>query len=128
MTSTVPAPKRITGMASVLYDLRMICWLFCLAEVRSGVGVVKNPEPGVILAERKSCLFSPDRDLSFHQIVFEYSVSVSIQITPDWLFISSASFDTTPLPAAILPSVDFYLLVLPSEYLPLLDSCLTPYA
>lgn len=26
--------KRITGMASVLYDLRMIRWLFCLAEVR----------------------------------------------------------------------------------------------
>lgn len=38
---------------------------FCLAEVRGsqkwGVGVVKNLEPGVILAERKSCLFSPDR-------------------------------------------------------------------
>lgn len=57
-------------MASVLYDLRMVCWLFCLAEVRSGVGVVENPElgvvknlgSGVILAERKSCLFSPVRD------------------------------------------------------------------
>lgn len=53
-------------MASVLYDLRMIRWLFCLAEVRSsqkwGVGVVKNLEPGVILAERKSYLFSPVRD------------------------------------------------------------------
>ena len=64
MTSTVPVPKRITGMASVLCDLRMICWLFCLVEVRSSqkLGVVKNLEPGVILAERKSCLFSPDRD------------------------------------------------------------------
>lgn len=53
-------------MASVLYDLRMICWLFCLAEVRGsqkwGAGVVKNLEPGVILAERKSYLFSPVRD------------------------------------------------------------------
>ena len=49
-------------MASVLYDLRMVCWLFCLAEVRSGVGVVKNLESGVILAERKSYLFSPVRD------------------------------------------------------------------
>ena len=28
-------------MASVLYDLRMICWPFCLAEVRSGVGWLK---------------------------------------------------------------------------------------
>ena len=45
-------------MASVLYDLRMICWPFCLAEVRSGVGVVKNLELGVILAEGKSYLFS----------------------------------------------------------------------
>ena len=35
MTSTVPVPKRIIGMASVLCDLRMICWLFCLVEVRS---------------------------------------------------------------------------------------------
>lgn len=39
---------------------------FCLAEVRGsqkwGVGVVKNLEPGVILAERKGCLFSPVRD------------------------------------------------------------------
>lgn len=39
---------------------------FCLAEVRGsqkwGVGVVKNLEPGVILAERKSYLFSPVRD------------------------------------------------------------------
>ena len=39
---------------------------FCLAEVRGsqkwGVGVVKNPEPGVILAEGKSYLFSPVRD------------------------------------------------------------------
>lgn len=38
---------------------------FCLAEVRGsqkwGVGVVKNLEPGVILAERKGCLFSPVR-------------------------------------------------------------------
>lgn len=49
-------------MASVLYDLRMVCWLFCLAEVRSGVGVVKNLELGVILAEGKSYLFSPVRD------------------------------------------------------------------
>lgn len=53
-------------MASVLYDLRMVCWLFCLAEVRGsqkwGVGVVKNLEPGVILAEGKSYLFSPVRD------------------------------------------------------------------
>lgn len=51
-------------MASVLYDLRMICWLFVWRKsevVRSGVGVVKNLEPGVILAERKSCLFSPVR-------------------------------------------------------------------
>lgn len=51
-------------MASVLYDLHMICWLFVWRkseEVRSGVGVVKNPEPGVILAERKGCLFSPVR-------------------------------------------------------------------
>lgn len=98
-------------MASVLYDLHMICWLFVWRKseaVRSGVGVVKNLEPGVILAERKSYLFSPVRDLSFHQIVFDYSVSVSIQITPDWLFIGSASFDTTPLPAAILPFLDFF--------------------
>ena len=53
-------------MASVLYDLRMICWLFCLEEVRGsqkwGAGVVKNLEPGVSLAERKSYLFSPVRD------------------------------------------------------------------
>lgn len=52
-------------MASVLYDLRMICWLFVWRKseaVRSGVGVVKNLEPGVILAERKSYLFSPVRD------------------------------------------------------------------
>ena len=52
-------------MASVLYDLRMICWLFVWWKseaVRSGVGVVENLEPGVILAERKSCLFSPVRD------------------------------------------------------------------
>ena len=65
MTSTVPAPKRITGMASVLYDLRMICWLFVWWKseaVRSGVGAVKNLEPGVIPAERKSYLFSPVRD------------------------------------------------------------------
>lgn len=34
--------------------------------VRSGVGVVKNLEPGVILAERKSCLFSPVRDKRDH--------------------------------------------------------------
>lgn len=50
-------------MASVLYDLHMICWLFVWRKseaVRSGVGVVKNLEPGVILAERKSYLFSPD--------------------------------------------------------------------
>lgn len=52
-------------MASVLYDLRMICWLFVWWKseaVRSGVGVVKNLEPGVIPAERKSYLFSPVRD------------------------------------------------------------------
>ena len=53
-------------MASVLYDLRMICWPFCLAEVRGsqkwGAGVVKNLEPEVILAEGKSYLFSPVRD------------------------------------------------------------------
>jgi hypothetical protein len=52
-------------MASVLYDLHMICWLFVWRKseaVRSGVGVVKNLEPGVILAERKSYLFSPVRD------------------------------------------------------------------
>lgn len=49
-------------MASVLYDLRMIRWLFCLAEVRSGVGVVENLEPGVIPAEGKSYLFSPVQD------------------------------------------------------------------
>ena len=52
-------------MASVLYDLRMICWLFVWQKsevVRSGVGVVKNLEPGVILAEGKSYLFSPVRD------------------------------------------------------------------
>lgn len=39
---------------------------FCLVEVRGsqkwGVGVVKNLEPEVILAERKSYLFSPVRD------------------------------------------------------------------
>lgn len=39
---------------------------FCLAEVRGsqkwGVGVVENLEPGVILAEGKSYLFSPVRD------------------------------------------------------------------
>ena len=49
-------------MASILYDLRMICWLFVWQKseaVRSGV--VKNLEPGVILAERKGCLFSPVR-------------------------------------------------------------------
>lgn len=43
----------------------MICWLFVWWKseaVRSGVGVVKNLEPGVILAERKSYLFSPVRD------------------------------------------------------------------
>lgn len=52
-------------MASVLYDLHMICWLFVWRKseaVRSGVGVVKNLEPGVILVERKSYLFSPVRD------------------------------------------------------------------
>lgn len=54
-------------MASVLYDFRMIRWLFCLAEVRGSqkwgeAGVVKNLEPGVIPAERKSYLFSPVRD------------------------------------------------------------------
>lgn len=52
-------------MASVLYDLRMICWLFVWRKsevVRSGVGVVKNLEPGVILAEGRSYLFSPVRD------------------------------------------------------------------
>lgn len=52
-------------MASILYDLRMICWLFVWRKsevVRSGVGVVKNLELGVILAVRKSCLFSPVRD------------------------------------------------------------------
>ena len=52
-------------MASVLYDLRMICWLFVWRKsevVRSGVGVVKNLEPGVILAEGKSYLFSPVQD------------------------------------------------------------------
>lgn len=51
-------------MASVLYDLRMICWLFVWRKsevVRSGVGVVENLEPGVIPAEGKSCLFSPVR-------------------------------------------------------------------
>lgn len=53
-------------MASVLYDLRMICWLYCLTEVRSGVGVVKNLELGVILAEGKSYLFSPVRDKRDH--------------------------------------------------------------
>ena len=49
-------------MASVLYDLRMIRWLFVWRKseaVRSGVVVVKNLELGVILAERKSYLFSP---------------------------------------------------------------------
>ena len=64
MTSTVPVPERITGMASVLCDLRMIAGLFVWRKseaVRSGAGVVENLEPGVILAERKSCLFSPDR-------------------------------------------------------------------
>ena len=52
-------------MASVLYDLRMVCWLFVWQKseaVRSGVGVVENLEPGVIPAEGKSYLFSPDRD------------------------------------------------------------------
>lgn len=37
-------------MASVLYDLRMICWLFVWWKseaVRSGVGVVKNLERGL---------------------------------------------------------------------------------
>ena len=51
-------------MASVLYDLRMVCWLFVWQKseaVRSGVGVVENLEPGVIPAEGKSYLFSPDR-------------------------------------------------------------------
>lgn len=51
-------------MASVLYDLRMICWLFVWRKsevVRSGVGVVENLEPGVIPAEGKSHLFSPVR-------------------------------------------------------------------
>lgn len=52
-------------MASILYDLRMICWLFVWQKseaIRSGAGVVKNPEPEVILAEGKSYLFSPVRD------------------------------------------------------------------
>ena len=53
-------------MDSVLCDLRMICWPCCLAEVRSGVGVVKNLGSVVILAERKSCLFSPVRDKRDH--------------------------------------------------------------
>lgn len=59
-------------MASVLYDLHMIRWLFCLAGVRGGqkwgggAGVVKNLEPGVILAEGKSYLFSPVRDKRDH--------------------------------------------------------------
>ena len=51
-------------MASVLYDLRMICWLFVWRKsevIRSGVGVVENLEPGVIPAEGKSYLFSPVR-------------------------------------------------------------------
>ena len=51
-------------MASILYDLRMICWLLFGRSQRQsevGVGVVKNLEPGVILAERKGCLFSPVR-------------------------------------------------------------------
>ena len=51
-------------MASILYDLRMICWLFVWQKsevVRSGVGVVENLEPGVIPAEGKSYLFSPVR-------------------------------------------------------------------
>ena len=51
-------------MASVLYDLRMICWLFVWRKsevVRSGVGVVENLEPGAIPAEGKSYLFSPVR-------------------------------------------------------------------
>lgn len=43
---------------------------FCLVEVRGsqkwGVGVVKNLEPGVILAERKSYLFSPVQDKRDH--------------------------------------------------------------
>ena len=52
-------------MASVLYDLRMIYWLFVWWKpeaVGSGVEVVKNLEPEVILAEGKSYLFSPVRD------------------------------------------------------------------
>lgn len=56
-------------MASVLYDLRMICWLFVWWKseaVRSGVVVVKNPGLGVILAEGKSYLFSPVRDKRDH--------------------------------------------------------------
>lgn len=56
-------------MASVLYDFRMIRWLFVWQKsevVRSGVGVVKNLEPGVILAEGKSYLFSPVRDKRDH--------------------------------------------------------------
>lgn len=40
-------------MASVLYDLRMVCWLFCLAEVRSGVGVVKNLGSGSFRLNRR---------------------------------------------------------------------------
>lgn len=56
-------------MASVLYDLRMIYWLFVWWKpeaVGSGVGVVKNLEPGVIPAEGKSYLFSPVRDKRDH--------------------------------------------------------------
>ena len=56
-------------MASVLYDLRMIYWLFVWWKpeaVGSGVEVVKNLELGVILAVRKSCLFSPVRDKRDH--------------------------------------------------------------
>ena len=42
----------------------MLAFLFGGSQRQSevGAGVVKNPEPGVILAERKSCLFSPVRD------------------------------------------------------------------
>lgn len=49
-------------MASVLYDLRMICWLFVWWKseaVRSGVVVVKNPGLGVILAGREELFVLP---------------------------------------------------------------------
>lgn len=86
-----------------------------------GRGWLKIRGWGVILAEGKSYLFSPVRDKRDHpnncvNLRTEFFISSNClwlfrkrihTDNPDWLFIGSAPFDITPLPAAILPFVDF---------------------